>query len=312
MLALPWAVPPLARAEGADPPGRIGRVTALTGSVALEPAGSGLWVSDVVNRPLTSGDRLWVDPDSRAEVELGGVTLRLAASTAVQLTAIEDALIVLQVPAGSVEVSARTLEAGESLTLETPLGRLSVIENGDYRVDVLEDGSAVFVRTLQGQLVAEQRGQRTTIQRGELYEWAAAEPGVMTALAWPAEDAFDQWALRRNQQADQAAAAQYVSREMPGYEDLDANGTWYTEPTYGVVWVPTVVPAGWAPYQRGHWLWVAPWGWTWVRIRSTRRHWSAGWATVPEWAGSRWADTTSISPATAPARPTGRGSTAPT
>src|SRR5664279_5923051 len=35
-------------------------------------------------------------------------------------------------------------------------------------------------------------------------------------------------------------------------------------PTYGNVWMPTSVQSGWAPYHNGHWVWVAPWGWTWV------------------------------------------------
>ncbi|MEJ0003193.1 MAG: DUF6600 domain-containing protein [Pararobbsia sp.] len=50
---------------------------------------------------------------------------------------------------------------------------------------------------------------------------------------------------------------------MPGYEDLDANGTWEESPDYGAVWIPRVA-VGWAPYHQGHWAWVAPWGWTWV------------------------------------------------
>src|SRR5439155_18921557 len=24
------------------------------------------------------------------------------------------------------------------------------------------------------------------------------------------------------------------------------------------------VPTGWAPYREGHWVWLDPWGWTWV------------------------------------------------
>ncbi len=35
-------------------------------------------------------------------------------------------------------------------------------------------------------------------------------------------------------------------------------------PTYGNVWFPNRVDAGWAPYRDGHWAWVDPWGWTWV------------------------------------------------
>jgi hypothetical protein len=34
--------------------------------------------------------------------------------------------------------------------------------------------------------------------------------------------------------------------------------------TYGSVWTPTRVAAGWTPYRDGHWAWVDPWGWTWV------------------------------------------------
>ena len=30
------------------------------------------------------------------------------------------------------------------------------------------------------------------------------------------------------------------------------------------MWLPSHVPAGWAPYRFGHWSWVEPWGWTWV------------------------------------------------
>src|ERR1035441_183444 len=31
-----------------------------------------------------------------------------------------------------------------------------------------------------------------------------------------------------------------------------------------MVWVPNGTPGGWAPYHFGHWVWVDPWGWTWI------------------------------------------------
>ena len=43
-----------------------------------------------------------------------------------------------------------------------------------------------------------------------------------------------------------------------------ANGRWVNIPPYGMVWQPTTVAVGWAPYRHGHWAWVEPWGWTWV------------------------------------------------
>jgi len=51
---------------------------------------------------------------------------------------------------------------------------------------------------------------------------------------------------------------------MTGYEDLDQYGDWSYVAGYGPVWRPRVVVAGWAPYRFGHWIWVGPWGWTWV------------------------------------------------
>jgi uncharacterized protein DUF6600 len=46
------------------------------------------------------------------------------------------------------------------------------------------------------------------------------------------------------------------------------------------------VPMGWAPYRYGHWVWIEPWGWTWVEHEP--------WGFAPfhygRWAyvGSRW------------------------
>lgn len=80
----------------------------------------------------------------------------------------------------------------------------------------------------------------------------------------PDRDDFDGWAFDRDQREDRSDSANYVSREMTGYEDLDANGDWSYVAGYGTCWHPRALVAGWAPYRFGHWVWVGPWGWTWV------------------------------------------------
>ncbi len=47
---------------------------------------------------------------------------------------------------------------------------------------------------------------------------------------------------------------------MTGYADLGGYGDWRGSPQYGAVWYPSQVPADWAPYRDGRWIWVAPWG----------------------------------------------------
>ena len=80
----------------------------------------------------------------------------------------------------------------------------------------------------------------------------------------PRLDEFDRWAIDRDRSYDNSVSARYVSPDVVGYQDLDANGTWRVDASYGNVWIPNRVAAGWAPYRDGHWAWVDPWGWTWV------------------------------------------------
>jgi hypothetical protein len=60
------------------------------------------------------------------------------------------------------------------------------------------------------------------------------------------------------------AAPDFISRHMTGIAALDAAGSWESTGEFGAVWVPTGLPADWAPYRDGHWRWIAPWGWTWI------------------------------------------------
>jgi hypothetical protein len=85
-----------------------------------------------------------------------------------------------------------------------------------------------------------------------------------TVYPAPGRTGFDDWCAVRDKRQDSSLSARYVAPGVVGAPDLDGYGTWRTYPDYGPVWVPTVVAPGWAPYRFGHWVWVAPWGWTWV------------------------------------------------
>src|SRR5689334_1651485 len=57
----------LARAQdtesspSADPPDRAARLSYIQGDVSLQPAGEQDWAAAIVNRPLTTGDKLWTE-----------------------------------------------------------------------------------------------------------------------------------------------------------------------------------------------------------------------------------------------------------
>ena len=61
----------------ADPPERAARLSLIQGDVSLQPAGEEEWTRAVLNRPLTTGDKLWTDQGARAEIQSGSAAVRL-------------------------------------------------------------------------------------------------------------------------------------------------------------------------------------------------------------------------------------------
>jgi len=62
----------------------------------------------------------------------------------------------------------------------------------------------------------------------------------------------------------QSPSAPYLTADSQPYAaDLDQNGTWQYDTTYGNVWYPTVA-ASWRPYYYGYWSNVPAYGWTWI------------------------------------------------
>jgi FecR protein len=254
----------VARAQDADPPSRVARLNFIEGSVSFQPAGTSDWLDANPNRPLTTGDQLWADQGSRGELHLGGSVLRISAQTAVSFLNLADQAVQIQIAQGSADLRVLHLEDNENYEIDTPNLAFSILRPGEYRVDVNADGtsSIVTVETGTGEVTA--GGQAYNVAAGQQYTFSGTDEVSYDAGAVPDPDDFQKWNLQRDQREDHFASAQYVSRDVIGYEDLDEHGTWRDDATYGHVWIPNGVAVGWAPYHNGHWAFVAPWGWTWV------------------------------------------------
>jgi hypothetical protein len=264
----------------ADPPGRVGRINFVTGAVSFRPASLDEWAPASMNYPMTTGDHLWCDQDGRAEVHVGSTVFRLGSETAFEFLNLDDRTIQVKLPQGQLIVHARELPQDQILEVDTPNSAVSIDRPGIYRIQVGQDGkSTVTVRhgevelTAAGQAVPVRPAQQAYVQGGNPAQYDVEDAGP--------EDQLEDWALDRDQHEEQVEAAQYVSPQVNGYENLDGYGHWQTTGAYGAAWVPAVEP-GWAPYRAGHWAWVAPWGWTWVD--------DAPWGFAPFHYG-RWAYT---------------------
>ncbi len=124
----------------ADPPSRVGRVSFLQGNVSFRPGDVDEWTDASLNYPLTSGDHLWTDDASRAEVEAGSQVIRMAPFTAISLLELDDHTLQLRLTQGSVDLRVRELGSEDQVELDLPNGTVSVLEAGSYRVDVDSTG----------------------------------------------------------------------------------------------------------------------------------------------------------------------------
>ena len=255
------------RAPADDPPSRAARLSFLSGTVSFQPGGVEDWAPATLNRPLTTGDRIWTEDGARAEMHIGSAAFRLNGRTNFAFTNLDDRTAQVQISIGVLSVRLRRLNEDETFEIDTPQVAFSLLRPGEYRVEVNEqgDGTIVTVRGGDGEATAE--GQAFPIHAREQVRISGSADGATPAFdrrSAPPGDGFDNFCEGRDRQEDLSVSARYVSRDMPGYADLDRSGVWRDYPDYGPVWVPGGVPAGWAPYRYGHWAWIAPWGWTWV------------------------------------------------
>lgn len=249
-------------ADDTDPPGRVARLGLVQGQVSIEPAGLDEWAAADSNRPVTGGDKIWADADARAELSIGSAVVRLGSATGFSFLNLDEHAAQMQVTAGTVSIHVRSMS--DTLELDTPNVTVGLLGPGDYRVEVNDAGDSTVVKVSGGTAEVTGGGQDFSVHPQQLATFTGTSEVSEDVASLGAPDAFDRWAYDRDRQAQEAQALSYVSPDVVGAEDLDQNGTWESTPDDGSVWAPNTVAVGWAPYRFGHWIWVSPWGWSWV------------------------------------------------
>src|SRR6202050_2206016 len=253
-----------------DPPTRVARIGYMEGSVSFLPAGETDWVGAGLNRPMTTGDQLWADKDSRAELQLGSASIRLSENTGISFLNLDDNTIQIQLSSGMINISVRRLGENDDFEIDTPNQAFTIMQPGRYRVEASEDGSYSVVSVRVGDGLATGAGESFDLRAGQRGTFSGTDS--LTANVEPiyGMDTFDNWTEDRDHRYDFSRSAQYLSHDVVGYDDLDDYGDWRDDSNYGHVWFPNHVDEGWAPYHEGHWDWISPWGWTWVGDSSWR------------------------------------------
>jgi hypothetical protein len=247
-----------------DPPARVARLGYMQGSVSFRPAGTDDWVGAVPNRPMTTGDQLWTDVDSRAEVQLGSAVIRLAPMTGFSFLNLDDSTIQIQLTSGMINITVRRLREDDDFEVDTSNQAFTAVQPGHYRIEASNDGTYTVISVRQGAGESTGNGEYFSLRAGQIGTFSGTDRLYADVEPIDDPDDFEMWCQGRDHRYDNSRSAVYLSSDVVGYEDLDDYGDWRDDPNYGHIWFPNQVPYGWAPYHVGHWAWISPWGWTWV------------------------------------------------
>src|SRR5450432_1498612 len=185
--------------QSQDPPGRVARLDFSRGSISFRPAGEDDWVSAVPNRPMVTGDDLWADENSRAEVHVGSAAIRLGSKTGITFLALDDHATQIRLAQGSIILRVRHLDDDESYEIDTPNIAFNLLQPGEYRVDVSEDGSQTITDVWHGRGRVTGGGLSYTVVAGQSATFTGNDQHVDYDLAQlPDRDGFDDWAFQRD------------------------------------------------------------------------------------------------------------------
>lgn len=247
--------------SGPNPP----RLALVDGDVSFWRDGSEDWTPARLNTPLAAGDALYTGNGGNAELQIGArAFIRTGARTEIRVDSLEPNYLQLRMTSGRLMLDLPRLPNGQQIEVDTPNSAIVVERAGLYRVDV-DDGTVLTVRNGGTSTLIPAGGEAVEIGSDQRVIVDGTDVATLSRGAAPGLDDWDGWNVARTGSfADRPASAAYVSPEIPGVDELDRAGEWRDTPSYGRVWVPAGVPAGWAPYSTGNWVYDPYYQWTWI------------------------------------------------
>jgi hypothetical protein len=191
-----------------DPPSRAARLSFISGDVSLQPVGEQDWAPALLNRPLTTGDKLWTEHNARAEISVGPAAVRLDSDTGFSFLNVDDDTIQMRMTAGVMNISVPTLEDNEQIEIDTPNVAISLLRAGYYRVEVNDAGDATVVKVSEGAAQVTGSSQDLVVHAQQAVTFTGIDDLAVQTRTLGAPDDFDSWSLERDRRELSASTSQ--------------------------------------------------------------------------------------------------------
>ncbi|MBV9294844.1 MAG: hypothetical protein JO145_04670, partial [Acidobacteriaceae bacterium] len=128
-----------------DPPARVARLNYMSGNVSMEPAGADDWVPATINRPFTTGDYLYTDQGSQAELHMDVAVMRMGQQTSFGFLNVNDGAVQIKLSEGDMYIRVRNFGQGQVFEVDTPNAAVTLLSNGVYRFRVDPNGNMSYI-----------------------------------------------------------------------------------------------------------------------------------------------------------------------
>jgi hypothetical protein len=269
LFAIDVTVAPAADGPAGEEPGAIGRtpprLSFVDGQVSFWRPGAEEWAQARVNTALAPGDELYTGAPGNVELQVGArAYVRAWGRTQLGLASLEPDFVQIRITTGYISLDLRRLDPGHTVEVDTPNAAFTIEHTGYYRVNVADSRTSFITRRGGRATVTPASGTAAALAPTEEVVVGGSDAAQVSTYVAPELDAWDRWNYARTEALLDSPSSRYVAAGVYGIGDLDHHGSWRVVESYGAVWVPTGVAAGWVPYSTGSWTWDPFYGWTWV------------------------------------------------
>lgn len=237
---------------------RVARISFIQGTSIFLPEGETTWVKTILNRPMVVNDSIWTNKNSIVELQFESMLLYLDENTNLKILNLHKNLTQLRLSQGTIIIRIAKILRNHNYEVNTPNLAFNIYRPGTYIIEVNKNTTSITVKEGRAEAFGIKTRQKMHTNTSCTFGGTNLDPYECKKNVAPRK--FEQWVQMRNT----TQSSRYVSDATIGYQDLDKYGRWSSVAEYGRVWIADSLPANWAPYTQGRWIWIKQWGWTWV------------------------------------------------
>src|ERR1700720_4436699 len=181
-----------------SPPGRVGRVSRVSGNVDLRVSSGSAWADAELNQPIFAGEALRTDPRARGEVRIGANTIDLSNGSEIEIASLRDGATQILLSRGRIGLRLRQAGENEAVEIDVPQGGVWLLASGTYDIEAGDGEGPLRVAVFDGTAHFAGAGVDKRIEAGQVAVLTESEAVDAASIGPATVDDFVAWCRDRD------------------------------------------------------------------------------------------------------------------